>query len=127
MPPQPPYALAAIEVRFRALSTLAGRSPLGGGREHVLVALMAARLAADVELLSPGAREARAAGARAWLTAVTLPATLRVPFRRLLDACVGDDREALRAAFIDVSDVAHPHLDGRSRLEMRDVARALES
>ncbi len=88
---------------------------------------MAARLAADADLLSPGAREARAAGARAWLTAITLPAALRVPFRRLLDACASDDRDARRTAFADVIEVAHPHLDGRSRLELRDVARALES
>ena len=43
-----PYALEPLRFPFPALAALAGRLPLGGGREVALAALMTARLAQGV-------------------------------------------------------------------------------
>ena len=40
----PPYALTPTTFRFRALAALAGRAPLGGGRETALASYVVARL-----------------------------------------------------------------------------------
>src|SRR4029079_1599332 len=66
----PPYALAPTNFRFPALASLAGRAPLGGRREVVLGASVAARLAHDTLAergLSTETRVDRAAHARTWL------------------------------------------------------------
>ncbi len=95
MPPDLPYALTPLQFPFPALVALAGRLPLGGGREVALAALVVARLAHDA-LGAPGApslgaaeREVRAAAARVWLASLALPAPVRTACARCVDATAG--------------------------------------
>ena len=130
MPVLPPYALATPRFRFRALAALVGRSPLGGEREVALATLLAARLAVGAippQLLPHGVRITRANGARAWFAALALPAPLRQPLARLVDATMSPDRDGLEAALRAVIDVGSPHLDVAAVAELRDVVRALSA
>lgn len=125
--PQPPFALAPITFPFPALAGLAGRLPLGGGREVALAVLTAARL--GVVMLPPEAlpgdeRQARAAAARVWLASLALPAPLRVPLARAIDASATGPMPmsgALRA----VSAAAGSYLDGGASLELDRLVRRL--
>lgn len=127
MLPVPPYALATPRPRFPALATRAARAPLGGGRETVLAVLVLGRLAAGLLLHPPlpvPLREARAAAARAWLGALTLPASLRAPLLRALEA-TGGDAPALREALESVIQVTSPHLDRMTVGEVQALVREL--
>ena len=129
MLPAPPYALATPFFRFRALAALAGRSPLGGDREVALATLLVARLALGAlppMALPQGARAARAAAARSWLASVALPAALRLPLARLVDATASIDRSGVGAALGAVVDAAAPHLDAPAIAELNDVVRTCE-
>jgi hypothetical protein len=126
--PPPPYALAQPAFLFPALAQLAGRAPLGGAREVALAAFVAARLAAA--LLPPHAleldvRAGRAIAARPWLATLTLPATLRVPFARLVDATGQADAGLVATALERVQAGIAEHLDAPSRTELEQLARAL--
>lgn len=126
----PPYALPTHAFRFPALAALAGRAQLGGEREVALACLMAARLAAGAlpdAALGHAGRAARAAGARAWFAAMTLPAAVRVPCARLVDASAGEDRGALARALDGVTAVTAPHLDPGALSELTELAAALAS
>ena len=122
-----PYALDPLRFPFPALAALAGRLPLGGGREVALAALMMARLATGVltsESLPLAERTTRAAAARVWLASLALPATSRVPFARCLDASTGTPQQlaiALRSVIIAVS----AHLDNSSTQELEQLASTL--
>lgn len=124
---QPPYALAPTQFPFPALAALAGRLPLGGGREVALAVLTVARLA--VVLLPPDAlpaeeRQARAQGARVWLASLALPAPLRVPLARSIDASAagaGPMATALRG----LAAAAAGYLDGGAALEVDRLVRRL--
>ena len=127
MLPVPPYALATPRPRFPALATRAARAPLGGGRETVLAVLVLGRLAAGLLLRPPlpvQLREARAMAARAWLGALTLPAHLRAPLLRALEA-TGGDAPTLRAALESVMQVTSPHLDRTTVGEVQALVREL--
>lgn len=124
----PPYALATPAFRFRALAALAGRAPLGGERELVLACYMAARLA--VALLPPAplpapARGARASSARLWFASLALPAALRPPLARLLQASTGDDPAAVGAALRAVAAAGDEILDEASATELAQLAAEL--
>jgi hypothetical protein len=126
--PPPPFALAQPTFLFPALAQLAGRAPLGGGREVALAAFMAARLAAGLlppHPLEPGVRATRAAAARPWLATLTLPAALRVPFARLVDATGQPEAGAVVAALERVQAGVADHLDAASRTELDQLAHAL--
>ncbi len=115
--------------RFRALAGLAGRRPLGGDREVAVAAFVAARLASAALLavpLPPEARTARAAGARAWLAAVAVPAPARGPLARVIDASGRDDRAALGAAVRALIDAASRCLDGAARRELDALVKDLD-
>lgn len=125
--PLPPYALPAPTFRFRALALQAGRSALGGPREVALAAYLAARLAHDARAGSPlpqPARAERAHGARGWLAGLALPANLRVPFARLLDATAAEPA-VLRTALDGVIALTADHLDPAARSELQQLAKAL--
>lgn len=127
---QPPYALATTPFRFRALATLAGRLPIGGEREIALAAFVAARLAGAAigdQSLSEDLRKARAAGARQWMGALTLPAATRSAVAQLADASTNDDREGLAACVDRLATQVATVLDGASRTELRQLAAALRS
>lgn len=126
--PAPPFAIGPLAFSFPALAAAAGRAPLGGAREVVLACFMAARLSAAVlppVALSEAGRAARAASARAWLASLSLPAAMRIPLARLVDATGGDDRAALAAALDGVTAVTAPHLDPAARSELADLSAAL--
>jgi hypothetical protein len=128
MRPRPPYALAAPEFPFRALAALAGRAAIGGARELVLALLLAARLVdgavGDAPLTTP-MRRTRAAAARAWLAALSLPPHARATVARLVDATAGEDREALRDAWDALVALATPSLDVAGRAELRRLTAAM--
>lgn len=122
-----PFALAPIAFPFPALAGLAGRLPLGGGREVVLAVLTAARL--GVVMLPPEAvpgdeRRARAAAARVWLASLALPAPLRVPLARAIDASATGPMP-MSAALRAVAAAAGSYLDGGSSLELDRLVRRL--
>ena len=126
----PPYALATSRLSLRALLALAGRMPLGGDRETVLSALMAARLARGVLgpcPLSAPIRASRAAGARTWFAALTVPAPMRVAFAEVVDASMGEDRSALSAALLALGEAAGSSLDSGARGELRELANVVEA
>ncbi len=126
----PPFALASPRFLCPALAQLAGRAPLGGGREVVLACFVGARLAATLlpaHALPPAVRLARAGAARTWLTTITLPAALRVPCARLFDATAGEDPAALAAALDRVADGAADQLDGAARAELEALARQIRA
>lgn len=128
-PPLPPYALATTTFRFRALAALAGRAPLGGQREVALASYLAARLTDDArgaDGLDEATRAERAHAARAWLAGMALPANLRVPFARLLDATAAEP-PALSAAFDGVVALVGDYLDPPARSELSQLSQALRS
>ena len=116
----PPYALDTPRPRFPALAARAARAPLGGGRETVLAVLVVARLAAGLLAktpLSQPLREARAAAAHGWLTALTLPTLVRAPLLRAIDASAGDPA-VLREALAGVIQVTSAQLDAGTVAEV---------
>ena len=115
--------------RFRALSALAGRRPLGGDREVAVAAFVAARLVVGASMADPlpaEVRGARAAGARAWLAAVAVPALTRGPLVRVIEATGRDDRRALGAAVRALIDAAGRCLDALARRELDTLAQELD-
>lgn len=122
-----PFSLEPLQFPCPALAALAGRLPLGGGREVALAALVVTRLALGLvgpDALSAEVRTARAAGAKVWLASVALPAATRVPFARCLDATAGTPAQ-LAGALRSLVAVAGPHLDGPSVRELERVMRQL--
>jgi len=125
---RPPFALASPQFLCPALAQLAGRAPLGGGREVALACFVGARLAATLlppHALPPAVRVARAGATRAWLATLSLPAALRIPCARLVDASAGDDADVLATALERVGALAADQLDGAARAEMESLARAI--
>lgn len=122
-----PYALEPLRFPFPALASLAGRLPLGGGREVALAALLTARLAQGVangEALPPGDRASRASAAKVWLASLALPATTRVPFARCVEATTGTPLQ-VAGALRSLVAAAGAHLDGPSVQELEKLARQL--
>lgn len=122
-----PYALEPLRFPFPALAALAGRLPLGGGREVALAALLTARLAQGVsaaETLAPTDRATRATAAKVWLASLALPATTRVPFARCVDATTGTPLQ-VAGALRSLVAAAGPHLDAPSVQELERLARQL--
>lgn len=125
----PPYAVAPTQFRFPALAALAGRSALGGQREVALATYMAARLAHDLlpgRELDPAVCEERAGAAKHWLSTVTLPPQVRPALVRLVEAS-NSGRAATATAVRGVIAVTAPQLDKAARLELDQLAEALES
>ena len=123
----PPFALEAPRFRFPALAACAARAPLGGGREAVVAVLMVARLAsghAAPHALSAPVRQARAAAARTWLASLTLPAPVRAPILRAIDAS-GSDGAGLHEALAAVMQVTQGQLDRATHVELQTLLRAV--
>lgn len=122
-----PFALEPLRFPFPALAALAGRLPLGGGREVALAALMTARLAQGVapgEALPLADRASRAAAAKVWLASLALPASTRVPFARCIDATSGTSLQ-VSGALRNLVAATGAHLDGPSVQELERLARQL--
>lgn len=124
----PPYALTPTTFRFRAIAALAGRAPLGGGRETALAAYVVARLAVGC---LPGSnlpledRTNRAAAARTWLASLALPVPVRAPLVKVIESTRHDSRPAVAAALVTAADVAASYLDGPAVAELRELAAQL--
>ena len=121
----PPYALAPTTFRFRALAALAGRAPLGGGRETALASFVVARLAVGClpeSALPLEDRTVRAAAARTWLASLALPVPVRAPLVKVIESTRHDSRSAVAAAIVTVTDVAASYLDGPALAELRALA-----
>jgi hypothetical protein len=124
----PPYALAEPVFPLRALALSAARAPLGGAREALTAALVAARLAASAHgpaAIPPPLRTERATAARHWIGALTLTAPVRSAVTQLLDASATGDPAILAAALAKVTDVTAPHLDRKARSELDHLARTI--
>ena len=122
-----PYGLESLGFPFPALALLAGRLPLGGGREVALAALMTARLAGSVRganALSAQERTTRAAAAKVWLASLALPASTRVPFARCIEATTGSTHQ-VAAALRTLLAAASAHLDGAGVAELERLTRQL--
>jgi hypothetical protein len=127
--PRPPYGLAPTPFRFAALAAVAGRAPLGGRREVALATYLAARLVDDVldqNGLTPSVRAERAGSARSWLSTVALPAPIRQPLVRLVDASAGGAAGASQALRAVIA-VTAEFLDRAARLELEQLAETLEA
>ncbi len=123
----PPYALAPTAFPFPALAGLAARLPLGGGREVVLALLSIARLASGLlppDSLGPDDRQTRAAAARVWLASLALPAPLRIPLARAVDASAAGPMP-MAGALRTVAAAAGAFLDGAASLELDRLVRRL--
>lgn len=124
----PPYALIPTTFRFRALAALAGRAPLGGGRETALAAFGVARLAAGclpASALSVEDRTGRAAAARTWLASLALPVVVRAPFVTVIESTRHESRHAVAAAIVTAADLAASYLDGPALAELHALATEL--
>ena len=124
----PPYALTPTTFRFRALAALAGRAPLGGGRETALASYVVARLAVGClpdSSLPLEDRTNRAAAARTWLASLALPVPVRAPLVKVIESTRHDSRPAVGAALVTVADVAASYLDGPAVAELRELAAQL--
>ncbi|HET9004858.1 MAG TPA: hypothetical protein VFN39_12720 [Gemmatimonadaceae bacterium] len=124
----PPYALTPTTFRFRALAALAGRAPLGGGRETALASYVVARLAVGClpdSSLPLEDRTNRAAAARTWLASLALPMPVRAPLVKVIESTRHDSRPAVGAALVTVADVAASYLDGPAVAELRELAAQL--
>lgn len=130
LPPLPPYAVAPPSFPFPILAARAGEAPLGGPREAVMACFVAMRLVRDAletggHAVPPSLRVARARGARAWLAALAVPAAVRGPVGKLIDATVADDPGAIRTPLAAVMNVTAAYLDAGSRSELARFAQAL--
>jgi hypothetical protein len=112
--------LIAPTFRFPALAVRAARAQVGGDREPLLAALVAARLivGATSASLPLRVRSARATAARRWVARLTLPGPARAAFLRVAQATAGDDRAALAAASGALIDAVASALDPRARAEL---------
>ncbi|MFP5354107.1 MAG: hypothetical protein ACLGIK_02990 [Gemmatimonadota bacterium] len=127
---QPPYALAPVAFRFRALAALAGRLPLGGERELAMTLLMGARLADGCtarECFPAEPRKARAVGARHWIGALSLPAPARSAALQVAEASAGESKEGVATALDRLVAIATPLLDPPSRVELKQLLAALRA
>lgn len=122
-----PYSLESLAFPFPALAALAGRLPLGGGREVALAAMLVARLAVGLkgpEAMNAPDRVARAASSKVWLASLALPAATRVPFARCVDATASTPVHVV-GALRGLIAAAAQHLDGPSVQELEHLTRNL--
>jgi len=124
----PPYAVAPITFRFPALAALAGRAPLGGGRETALASYVVARLAAGclaANALPQDDRDVRASAARTWLASLALPVAVRAPFVKVIESTRHENRGAVAGALVTAADIAASYLDGPALAELKALAAEL--
>jgi hypothetical protein len=128
-PPRQPYALETSQFSFAGIAAFAARAPLGGAREVAVAAFVTARLAIDVvppRQLPLEDRRSRAAGARRWLSNLTIPEATRRAFLELVGATESGPGETA-AAIRKVMEVTAESLDVPGRTELDRLARELEA
>lgn len=106
---------------------MAGRAPLGGPREIALACFLVGRIVRDAasthDVISAEQRKARAAGAKQWLVAATMPLPVRSALTRLVDAASAGERGAIKSTLDSVMTVTANHLDSAARLELGRLAQ----
>ena len=126
--PLPPFALTAPAFRFRHLAGLAGRAPIGGAREVALACFVAARLAAECGVATEDLqrdREARYAGAKAWLSTMVLPAPVRGAAARCAELSVSGAALDMSREIATLMHAASSHLDAHARAELSALSAQL--
>lgn len=114
--------------RFPALAALAGRRPLGGEREIALAALVCAHLVVGTlpeHALPVDVRARRASAARAWLSAMAVPAPARASVARVIDACGRDDLSAVQQTLRALVEGIARSLDTAARRELERLGALL--
>jgi hypothetical protein len=125
-----PFALTNSAFSLRAVALAAGRAPLGGPRESVLAALVAARLAVGAlpaAKLTPAQRATRADHARTWIGTIALPQVPKVAALRAVELTAKNDLSGLAAALAKVTDVTAPYLDRAARSELESLGAKLRA
>lgn len=127
-PPRHPFALDTPAFSFKALAALAGRAPIGSGRDIAIVAFTTARMADEVrpDGLALDERQARAAAARKWITTLSLAEPVRRAFLELIVA-TEQGGPATAAALRRVIEVTGPQLDPGGRTELERLAKDVEA
>lgn len=126
----PPYGLASVTFRYKALASSAARAPIGPARDVALAWFVCARLLDGVlgaDPLSEPVRTARAGAARTWLAGIGLAAGHRLPFSRLADACGAPgapDRPRIARAVADALKGTADLLDPQARAELEPFVKA---
>ncbi len=124
----PPYALAPVRFRFKALVSQAGRTLLGGDREVLLACFVACRTGSGLCYgvpFTPADLSSRAAGARAWLASVSLPGQVRLAAGAVIDASAVADGVGVARCIAQLLMLAAPQLDEAAFAEMRELADEL--
>jgi hypothetical protein len=125
----PPYGLATVTFRHRALAALASRAPIGPARDVALAWFVCARLldgTVGAQPLSDPARIARAAAARAWIASAGIPTGSRVPLTKVVDACGVQgvpDRQKIVKATTEALRATAEHLDPQARTEVEQFVK----
>jgi len=122
-----PHTLEPLAFPFPALAALAGRLPLGGGREVALAAMLVARLALGLrgpDAMNASDRVARAASSKVWLASMALPSATRTPFARCVDATANSSVHVVGALRGLIAATAQ-HLDGPAVRELELLTRQL--
>lgn len=124
----PPYALAPVRFRFKALVSQAGRTLLGGDREVLLACFVACRAGAGLCYgvpHTPAELALRAAAARTWLASLSIPGQVRLAVGAVIDASGTADGVAVARATAHLLMLAAPQLDEAAFAEMRELTDEL--
>ncbi len=124
----PPYALAPVTFRFRALVALAERLPIGGEREVVLATFVTARLLWDwsgEDAFPLAATQARALGSRQWLQSVPMNPGVRGVFQQVIDSVIANDRDAVAAAWERALTQTSRAVEGAARSDFKALSARL--
>lgn len=124
----PPFAPPRALFACPGLAALAAKAPLGGPRESLTGALMAARLAAGMGAphpLTAATRRARAENAKSWIAALTMPSKVRAALVRAFVVSTGEDRAAMAESLVHVTDVTALHLDRHARSDLVRLGESL--
>jgi hypothetical protein len=126
----PRFTLAAPVFRFRALTTLSARAPLGGDRETLVACLQLGRLCAGIlppyELTRELVLE-RTENTKLWLSSLSVPSSIRSTATGIFGALNGLDRARCAVAFTDLVKAASAQLDEASTVELNGLLRELSS
>jgi hypothetical protein len=126
----PRYALATPLFRFRALTALSGRAPLGGDRETLVACLQLGRLCAGILPPYEISRELtveRTENTKQWLSSLAVPSGIRSTAFGIFGALSGLDRARCAIAFTDLVKAASAQLDEAARAELNALLTELSA
>ena len=126
----PRFALTTPVFRFRALTTLSGRTSLGGDRETLVACLQLGRLCAGILPPYELSREVvleRTENTKQWLSSLAIPSGIRSTAFGIFGALSGLDRARCAIAFTDLVKAASAQLDEASRAELNTLLQELSA